>query len=38
MSYRAAVNSHDSDIFTRTAIRTKRINIAAKPMRGGIRL
>lgn len=38
MSHRMPVGSHDQQIFNRTAVKTKRINIAPKPMRGGIRL
>lgn len=38
MSYRSPVGSADDSIFRRTARKTKRINLAPKPMRGGIRL
>lgn len=38
MSSRAPANENDSKIFTRTAATTKRINVAPKVMRGGIRL
>lgn len=38
MSYRTPAGSKDEAIFRRTAVRTKNINLIAKPTRGGIRL
>lgn len=38
MSSRAPTNGNDTSIFRRTAVKTKKININPKSMRGGIRL
>lgn len=38
MSSRAPTNGNDANIFRRTAVRTKKVNINPKSMRGGIRL
>lgn len=38
MAYRTPTNSNDSHIFTRTAMKTKKINVKPKVSRGGIRL
>lgn len=38
MSQRAPTNGNDSHVFRRTAVKSKKINIDPKVMRGGIRL
>lgn len=38
MRYRSPTNGADAAIFRRTAVRTKKINVTPKMMRGGIRL
>lgn len=38
MRHRAPTSVADAGIFRRTAVKTKKINVAPKVMRGGIRL
>lgn len=38
MSYREPTNANDHKIFRRTAMKTKKINVNPRIMRGGIRL
>lgn len=38
MRHRAPTGNKDSKIFKRTAVKTKKINVSPKVMRGGIRL
>ncbi len=38
MSQRTSTNGNDSHVFRRTAVKSKKINIDPKVMRGGIRL